>query len=167
MRFPIATASAALSILMTAAMAGTFFGFSVGVMPGLNATKASSAIAAMNAINQKIQNPAFLAAFMLAPVVAIAAGILLLTMGHKPAAWLFFAAAAVYFIGAFVPTAAINVPMNNDLANVKIPQDVTEAAKVWTDYSGRWTTWNTVRAVFCGISLLLMGAGAYVWGKSS
>ncbi|MCP2338663.1 anthrone oxygenase family protein [Actinomadura rupiterrae] len=166
MKFQLATASAGLSILMTAGMAGTFFGFSVGVMPGLNATRASSAIAAMNAINQKIQNPLFLGAFMLAPVVAVVAGVLLMMLDQKHAAWLFFAAAGVYFVGAFLPTAAVNVPMNNHLAHVKVPHDLAAATKVWTDYSGRWTTWNSVRAVCCGASLLLMGAGAFLWGRS-
>ncbi|MFC4907235.1 DUF1772 domain-containing protein [Actinomadura gamaensis] len=166
MRFQLATASAALSILMTALMAGSFFAFSTAVMPGLNATRAPSAIAAMNAINQKIQNPVFLAAFTLAPVAAAAAGILLLTMGQKSAAWLFFAAAAVYFVGAFLPTAAVNVPMNNHLAGVKVPHDLADAAKVWSDYSGRWTGWNHARAVFSTVSVLLMGAATYFWGRN-
>ncbi|MCP2341733.1 anthrone oxygenase family protein [Actinomadura rupiterrae] len=166
MRFQFATASAALAILLTALMAGAFFAFSVGVMPGLNAARPSSAIGAMNAINQKIQNPAFLATFTLAPVLAIAAGVLLLTLNQKTAAWLFFAAAALYIVGSFLPTAAINVPMNNNLAKVKIPHDVAEAAKVWNDYSGRWTAWNTARGVFSSISVLVMGAAVYLWGRN-
>ncbi|QXJ19522.1 DUF1772 domain-containing protein [Actinomadura graeca] len=166
MKFSLTVASAALSILMAAGMAGTFFGFSTGVMPGLNAARPASAINAMQAINQKIQNPVFVGAFILLPVVAVAAGILLLTLGQKSAALLFFAAAAVYFAGALLPSFAVNIPMNTDLDAVTIPSGAADAARVWSDYSGRWTAWNTVRAVFSWASLLLMTAGAYAWGRN-
>ncbi|MBW8482829.1 anthrone oxygenase family protein [Actinomadura parmotrematis] len=165
MRTLLTTTAAALSILMTTGMAGTFFGFSAGVMPGLNAAGPRSAIEAMQGINQRIQNPLFLAAFMLAPLVAIVAGVLLLMADRKAAALLFFAAAAVYFVGAFVPTVAVNVPMNNDLDAVRIPSDPAAAARIWSDYSGRWTAWNTARAVFSAASVLLMSYGLYRWGQ--
>jgi len=166
MKFSLTVASAALSLLMAAGMAGTFFAFSAGVMPGLNAARPASAINTMQAINQKIQNPVFVGAFILLPVVAVAAGILLLTLGQKSAALLFFVAAAVYFAGALLPSFAVNIPMNTDLDTVAIPSEASVAAKVWSDYSGRWTTWNTVRTVFSFGSLLLMSAGTYVWGRN-
>ncbi|GLW24967.1 membrane protein [Microbispora amethystogenes] len=158
---------AALSMLMTAGMAGTFFGFSVGVMPGLNAAPASSAIDAMNAVNARIQNPVFLAAFVLAPVAAAAAGALLLTRSGSGAAWPFFAAAAVYAAGVILPTAVVNVPMNDALAAVAVHGDPAEAARIWSDYSARWTTWNSLRAAAGAVSLLLTGYGAYRWGQGS
>ncbi|GAA4205377.1 DUF1772 domain-containing protein [Microbispora amethystogenes] len=162
-----AAASAALSMLMTAGMAGTFFGFSAGVMPGLNAAGASSAIDAMNAVNVRIQNPVFLAAFVLAPVVTAGTGALLLSRSGSGAAWPFFAAAAVYAVGVILPTAAVNVPMNDALAAVVVHGDPVEAAKIWSDYSPRWTAWNTGRAAAGAVSLLLMGYGVYRWGRGS
>jgi uncharacterized membrane protein len=167
MRNALAGVSVTLSLIMAAGMAGTFFGFSTGVMPGLNAARPQSAIDAMQGINQKIQNPLFVAMFLLVPVLAIVAGVLLLMLDQKSAAILFFVAAAVYFVGALVPSFAVNIPMNNDLDGVTIPKDVAEAAKVWSDYSGRWTAWNTARAVFSWASLLAMSLGAYAWGKNS
>ncbi|TDD88646.1 DUF1772 domain-containing protein [Actinomadura darangshiensis] len=165
MKFSLAGVSVTLSIIMAAGMAGAFFGFSTGVMPGLNAAKPGSAIDAMQGINQKIQNPLFVAMFILVPLVAIAAGVLLLTLDQKPAAVLFFVAAAVYFAGALVPSFAVNIPMNNDLDGVAIPGSAAEAAKLWSDYSGRWTAWNNVRAVSGWISVLAMSLGVYLWGK--
>ncbi|WP_309237514.1 anthrone oxygenase family protein [Actinomadura sp. BRA 177] len=155
-----------LSLIMAAGMAGTFFGFSAGVMPGLNAARPQSAIDAMQGINQRIQNPLFVAMFLLVPVLAAVAGVLLLMLDQKSAAILFFAAAAVYFVGALVPSFAVNIPMNNDLDGVTIPKDAAEAAKTWSDYSGRWTAWNTARAVFSWASVLAMSLGVYFWGKS-
>lgn len=166
MRTAFAGVSVTLSLIMAAGMAGTFFGFSTGVMPGLNAAKPASAIDAMQSINQRIQNPLFVAMFLLVPVLAIAAGVLLLTLEQRSAAILFFAAAGVYFAGALLPSFAVNIPMNNDLDGVTIPADAAEAAKTWSDYSGRWTAWNTVRAVSSWASLLAMSLGVYYWGKN-
>ncbi|MEO3823893.1 anthrone oxygenase family protein [Actinomadura sp. B10D3] len=167
MRSALAGVSVTLSLIMAAGMAGTFFGFTTGVMPGLNAAKPQSAIDAMQGIDQKIQNPLFVAMFTLVPVVAVVAGVLLLTMDRKPAALLFFVAAAVYFLGAFVPTVAVHIPMNNALDAVEIPADTAEAAKIWSDHSGRWTAWNTARAVFSWASVLAMSLGVYFWGKDA
>ncbi|MEU8341545.1 Uncharacterized membrane protein [Actinomadura meyerae] len=167
MRSALAGVSVTLSIIAAAGMAGTFFGFSTGVMPGLNAAKPGSAIDAMQSINQKIQNPLFVAMFLLVPVLAAAAGVLLLTMDQKAAAILFFVAAGAYFAGALLPSFAVNIPMNNDLDAAAIPKDAAEAAKLWSDYSGRWTAWNTVRAVFGWASVLAMGLGVYLWGKDN
>ncbi|MFB4310395.1 DUF1772 domain-containing protein [Actinomadura sp. GTD37] len=165
MRASLAGISATLSLIMAAGMAGTFFGFSTGVMPGLNAARPGAAIDAMQGINQRIRNPLFIAMFMLVPVLAAAAGVLLLTLDRKPAAILFFAAAAVYLAGALVPSFAVNIPLNNDLDGVTVPGDAGEAARIWSDYSGRWTAWNNVRAVFSWASLLAMALGVYLWGK--
>ena len=53
-------------------------------------------------------------------------------------------------IGSFLITMAINVPMNNA---------VDAGTMAWKDYAPRWTAWNTVRAVACFISLVLVGIG--------
>ncbi|MFD0904911.1 anthrone oxygenase family protein [Actinomadura sediminis] len=158
---------AALSLVAAAGMAGTFFGFSTGVMPGLNAARPSSAIDAMQGVNQKIQNPLFVAMFVMTPVIAVVAAILLLTLDQKAAAVLFFVAAGVYVLGALFPSFAVNIPLNEALDKAGIPADPAEAARVWADYSGRWTTWNTVRAIAGWASVLAMAAGAYLWGRDA
>ena len=167
MRTVLAGTSVTLSIIMAAGMAGTYFAFSTGVMPGLDAARPASAIDAMQAVNQKIQNPLFIAMFLLVPVAAIAAGVLLLTMDEKSAGLLFLAAAGVYAAGALVPSFAVNIPMNNALDGTAIPADAAEAAKAWSDYSGRWTAWNNLRAVASWASILAMSLGVYLWGRDA
>ncbi|MFD0852753.1 DUF1772 domain-containing protein, partial [Actinomadura adrarensis] len=157
---------AAVSLLMAAGMAGIFFAFSNSVMPGLNAARPTSAIETMQTINDKIQNPLFLLTFVGVPVAAAVAGGLLLASGERSAALLFFAAAAVYVLGSFLPTAVVNVPLNNTLDGTAIPSDLEEAGRIWTDYSSRWTPWNHLRAVASGVSVLLIGAGLYVFGRN-
>ncbi|POM22466.1 hypothetical protein BTM25_54160 [Actinomadura rubteroloni] len=163
MRTALAALPGALALLMSAAMAGTFFGFSVGVMPGLGASPGAAAITAMQGINQRIQNPLFLAAFMLAPVAAAAAGAVLWSMDRKTAALLFFASAAVYVAGVFLPTVAVNVPMNDALARLHAP--VADAAREWDRYSGRWTAWNHVRTLFGGAATALAAAAFWAWNR--
>ncbi len=155
--------SATTTLLLTGAVAGVFFAYSVSVMIGLDAIKPEHAITAMRSINVKIQNPAFLLAFLLAPVAAAATGFLLLVLGQRNAGILFFLAAAAYILGALGPSFAVNIPMNDALDSVKVPAG--GAARIWSDYSARWTLWNTVRTVFSSASLLLVGAGLFVWGR--
>lgn len=159
--------SAAVALAMIGAMAGVFFTFSNSVMPGLDAIKPDQAISAMNGINEKIQNPLFLLTFVGAPLVAGVTGGLLLASGHRAAGIIFLAAAAAYVLGAVMPTMAVNVPMNDKLAAVRIPADMNEAAKIWSDYSGKWTGWNHLRTVGSMVSLLLVGLGLYVWRKNA
>ncbi|GAB2578031.1 DUF1772 domain-containing protein [Streptomyces capparidis] len=160
--FPLAALLAASSLLLTGAVAGLFFAFSVAVMPALDRVEPASAVAAMQSVNHKIQNPVFLTAFLLAPVAAAATGAVLLTLDHKLAAALFLTAAATYLLGAFLPTAVVNVPMNETLAAAGTP---TDPARAWAGYSPRWTAWNTARTAFSTLSLLLIGAGLWAWGR--
>ena len=160
-------AATAVAVLLTGGMAGIFLAFSVAVMPGLNAARASAAVEAMQQINQKILNPVFLVHFSGAPLAAAAAGVLLLVAGQRQAGVLFLAAAAVYVLGVIGPTAAVNVPMNDALDAAGNPAGASEAARIWGAYTGRWTAWNTLRGVASSVSLLLMALGLYVWGRDA
>src|SRR5215217_837344 len=153
----LTTISAAITLAMIGVMAGIFFTFSNSVMRGLDAIDAAHAVRAMQSVNRKILNPVFLATFTLPPILAAATGGLLLWLGQTWAAVIFFLAAVTYVAGAIVPTAAVNVPLNNALDAATVPADASEAARLWSDYSTRWTRWNTLRAGISTISLLLVG----------
>ncbi|ONK10280.1 anthrone oxygenase family protein [Streptomyces sp. MP131-18] len=163
----LAVFAAAVTLVAAAAVTGVFFAFSVSVMPGLNAVGPGEAVRAMQSINAKILNPAFLGAFVGAPIAAALTGALLLLLDHRAAGLAFLAAAVVYVLGAFLPTAAVNVPMNDALAAVGSPEDTHRAARAWADYAPRWTRWNTLRAAFAGAALLLAALGMYLWGSAT
>jgi len=137
---------ALLALVLHGALAGLFYAFSMSVMPALNALPTAEAETAMRSINRKILNPWLFAPFLGAPLAALVAGLL----ADAPAAWWFFAAAAVNFAGSFLVTVAINVPMNNA---------VNAGTLSWKDYSPRWTTWNTLRAIASFAALTLLGIG--------
>ncbi|MEU4573567.1 DUF1772 domain-containing protein [Nonomuraea sp. ATR24] len=135
-----------LALVLHGALAGLFYAFSMSVMPALNAVEPAQAETVMRSINRKILNPWLYVAFIGAPLVTLVAGLL----ADGPAAMWFFVAAGVNFVGSFLVTAGINVPMNNAVDAGTLP---------WKDYSPRWVLWNTVRAVACFASLVLVGVG--------
>lgn len=153
------------AILFGGLMAGLFYAFSVSVMPGLDSAPADAAIAAMAAINRVIQNPVFFATFFLTPVIALAAAAALWMVGQKAACWLMVLSAAAYLGGAFLPTVAVNVPLNNALDAVVLPKTAAEAARAWQDYSPRWTWWNSLRAIACSVSTVAAALALYVWDR--
>ncbi|WP_158629239.1 DUF1772 domain-containing protein [Roseitalea porphyridii] len=149
-------------ILMFGLMAGFFYAFSVCVMAGLDRLAPAAAIGAMQAINEAVRNPVFFVTFFLTPLVAFGAAALAYQAGEpRQAAWMALAA-LVYILLAALPTAIINVPMNEALADVE--PDNVDAAAVWTAYADRWTAWNTVRTV---TSTLAMAAAVYPFLESN
>ena len=148
-----------VSLLLSGAIFGFFYAWVCSTMWGLDAGSPSVAIPAMQAMNASVRNPVFFPAFFLTPVVlAITAAALIYT--KQPAAgWLFGIAAVVYGLGCFAVTALVNVPMNEALALVVIPDDPVAAGRIWQDYSGRWQYWNVVRTLAAAVSLTLTGAG--------
>ncbi|PZG32373.1 hypothetical protein C1I98_29495 [Spongiactinospora gelatinilytica] len=163
----LTTLLAYLTLAVAGAVAGVFYAFSVSVMRGLDAIDPREAARAMRSINRKILDPLFLGPFMGAPVLAAATGGLLLTLDRTDAVIAFFAAAAVYAFGTFLPTVVINVPMNEALARASVPDDAGGAAALWAGYSPRWTRWNTIRTVAGVACLLLAGLGLYLWGTAA
>lgn len=160
----IASLLSVLTLLLGGAITGFFYAYSVSVMRGLDFVAPQSAIIAMQGINATVRNALFAPAFFGTPVAAIAAGAVFLIMGHKRAGLALLAAAAVYILGAFVPTFAINVPMNNELATI----DAATAAQpeqIWRDYSDRWTWWNHLRTIFSALSLALVGLAIFFAGR--
>ncbi|MFB4283205.1 MULTISPECIES: anthrone oxygenase family protein [unclassified Nonomuraea] len=140
---------ALVTLLLHGALTGLFYTFSMSVMPGLNAVDPDQAEAAMRSINRKILNPWLYLAFLGSPIAALVTGFL----ADAPAAIWFFAAAGVSFVGSFLVTMVINVPMNNAL---------DAGTMSWKDYSPRWTAFNTLRAVASAAGLVLVGVALIV-----
>lgn len=152
-----------LSAMAALALAGAIFGFFYAwvcsTMWGLDRADPRVAIAAMQAMNASVRNAVFFPAFFLTPVVLmLAAGCAWRASSHRATAW-FLAAATVYVLGAFLPTALVNVPMNEALALVTVPDDRGAAADVWSAYSPRWQGWNVARTLASLVALLGTGFG--------
>lgn len=129
-------------------MAGLFFMFSNFMMRALGRTEPPHGSTVMRTLNEDIQNPLFLLLFtgtgLLSLAVAVAA---LFTWDEPGAAWR-LVGGALYFVGAFGVTVAVNVPMNNRLAS--------EGQPYWDEYRRRWTAWNHMRTASSTAALVAL-----------
>ena len=151
--------AACVGILFAGSIFGFFYSWAGSVMFGFDAADPRVAIAAMQSVNEQIRNAVFFPAFFLTPVALAVPGAMLLRQGFRTAGALFVAGAVVYLVGGMLLTGAVNVPMNEELATVVIPEPVDEARIIWEDYSGPWQFWNLVRTIFSGMALLLAVLG--------
>ena len=133
------------TVIGCALMAGLFFAFSVAVMRALGRLPAAHGMAAMQSINVAILNPVFLSVFLGTAALCLVVVVSSLFRWHEPGAFLFVAGAVLYFIGTFVTTIVVNVPMNNALASTAATDP--QAAARWAAYLTNWTAWNHVRTL--------------------
>ncbi len=154
---PLLTLLALVSLVLGGAIFGFFYAWICSTMWGLDAAEPGIAIAAMQAMNASVRNAVFAPAFFGTSVVLfVTAGV---AWGHtrKRAAKAFLAVGLTYLFGGLFATMAVNVPMNEALALVGIPENTEAARQIWTDYSAKWQVWNIARTVASGISLGLIG----------
>ena len=155
---PPARLSAGLALLLTGALFGFFYAWVCSTMWGLDAADPRVAMAAMQAMNASVRNAVFAPAFFgAAPACALAAA--MAWRAGAPAAARAFALAALLVLAGCVATFLVNVPMNEALGALPVPERPEDAARIWADYSPRWQVWNQVRTALCGAGLLAVGAG--------
>lgn len=132
-------------------MAGLFLAFSTAVMPGLNRLDPPEGIRAMQAINDRIQNPLFLLVFLGSGVAGVALAVSTAwTWDQSGAGWR-LAGGLLVALGSLVLTIAYHVPRNDALDAVRA--GTVEAAAEWTRYLREWVPWNHVRALASTASL--------------
>ena len=147
-----------LTVIALAFVGGVFLAFSDFIMRSLARTSGTGGVEAMQSINREVFRWLFMALFLgLVPIVLLIAGYGGLVLGQS-AGLLFAFAGVVYVIGCFGVTALCNVPMNKALAEMDVSEASTQ--EYWTStYLPRWTFWNTVRTIACGLSAFLMLLG--------
>lgn len=138
----IGTVAAAVG---AAVVAGILFAFSTSVMPALGRRPDDEGIATMQTINSAILNPVFGLFFGGTALVCAVLAVTAPFTTDESHALLRGLGAALYVVGVFVETIAINVPMNVELDTVEPGSG--EGHEVWRRYLSRWTAWNTVRSV--------------------
>lgn len=132
------------AVVGSGVVSGLLFIFSNTIMAALSRQGPDAGAAAMVAINAVILNPLFFLFFVGTVPLAVAAAGMALATGHD-ARFIIVGAAALYLLGVFLVTAAVNVPLNDRLAAVT--PGTEEARALWSLYLQRWTRWNTIRTV--------------------
>ena len=148
---------ALLSLLLSGAIFGFFYAWVCSTLWGLDTIDPKVAITAMQAMNASVRNVVFFPAFFLTPVVLAMTAWIFWKAGFKRSPAYFLLAALLYIGGAFLPTILVNVPMNEALALTEIPASITEAERIWSDYSARWQFWNLMRTIASGLMLMIVG----------
>ena len=145
-----------LATLSTGLVAGVFYAYSVSVSLGLAAQPDESYIATMQAINERIQNPLFFAGFFGAVLSSLAALAVHYPGPRSGRLRLIGLACVLYIGGAFLLTAFVNVPLNNQLAAVDPDAPARVLAGARDAYEGPWNFWNGVRAVLSTSAFLAL-----------
>ncbi len=153
--FPLTLAAA----LGCGLVAGVFLAFSSFVMRGLVKLPVPQAVSAMQAINVAVVPSVFLAVFMLTALLCVFLGVAALLRWNAPGAPLRLAGSVLYFLGSFIVTVALNVPLNDRIANAK--PDALETVALWATYLSQWTAWNHVRTVASFLASLLLTLALY------
>lgn len=160
--FPLGLAS----LLFSGAIFGFFYAWVCSTMWGLDAADPRIAIAAMQAMNGSVRNAVFAPAFFATPAVLMLTAVVAWRVGRAGAGAAYAAAGALYLVGGLVLTMAVNVPMNEALAQVALPDSVEDARAIWDAYSGKWQLWNGVRTVVSAVTLLLAGCGLWLSARN-
>jgi uncharacterized membrane protein len=143
------------ALVMAGLVAGLFYGFACGVMPGLARADDRTLIDAMQQINEAIENPVFFLGYFGAPVLGVWALVHEWGAGSQAAVRWIVAALVLYGLGILV-TGGGNIPLNDDLAQAGDPSRIRDVATVRDDYYGPWIAWNIARTVlhtaaFCAL----------------
>lgn len=144
-------------------IAGTFYIFSCGVMPGLARSEDRVFIEVMQNTNDAFNNPVFFASFFGALIfTAVSAWQLRGTSSYR---WVL--AALVLYLVAFAVTSAVNVPLNNELADAGDPAKIADPAAVREKFEDPWLAWNAVRALVSTVAIGLLARALVLRGRDS
>lgn len=142
---------------LTGILGGVFYAFSVAIVPALRSMKSTEHITAMQLINEKIKNPAFLLSFLgptlLLPLAAF------MHRDRPQFMWL-VTAAVVHICGASGVTIAGNLRLNAALARVDVHAlSDAQAEKQRAAFQGNGSLWmrlHTIRTAAAVLATVLV-----------
>jgi uncharacterized membrane protein len=137
-------------------VAGVFFAFSTFVMAALGRLPPEQGVAAMQAINVTVINPAFMLAFLGTAILCLALAAGAYASWDQASGKLLLGGGLIYLVGCIGVTMVCNVPLNDALAAASAA--TPEAAALWSRYLGEWTLWNHVRTAASALSAILFTA---------
>jgi len=156
-----------LSILLVTLVAGIVLTFAVVVMPGIRPLSDRDFLQAFTAMDRVIQrnHPVFMLVWV-GSIIALAAtsgvGLLMLESLDRI---MVAVACAIYILGVMLPTAMINVPLNNELQKryvMSMPD--AELIALRLKFESNWNRWNIIRtisAITTAVVLLVVRGGVF------
>jgi uncharacterized membrane protein len=139
-----------VAALLVALTAGFLFGFAVVVMPGFGRLRDREYLRAFQAVDGIIQDGQPIFGVVVGGSAVALAVATALSFGKLGGAdrGLLVAAAVAYVAGGVIPTAAVNLPLNNRLVAEDVHAlDDDAAARIRAEFEQRWNRANNVRTV--------------------
>lgn len=146
-------------------MAGLYFAFDVGVMPGLAKADDAAFVSTMQHINQEIENGLFGLVFIGSFIAVGAAAALQHRLGRHKVARLVWRAFGLYALMVVV-TITVNIPLNTALAQAGNSMASMELPAAREAFETRWRTANVVRTLACAGALCFLGRALVLHGRS-
>lgn len=154
----------ALATVSTGLVAGLYYGFVVAVNPALARLPDPAYIAAMQAINDVIVNPAFASVFFGAPLLLPLATGLHARWLRSRQFRLLAAATSVFWIGSLGVTVIVHLPLNEALSAFPVANATpAQSVAARTHFGGPWNRWHHVRTLATTVAFGL-AAGACLVG---
>jgi uncharacterized membrane protein len=152
----------AAALVLCSLTAGFLFAFAVVVMPGIRKLDDHAYLRAFQVMDGIIQgnNPLFIVMWAGSVVAMLAVLALGLMTTAGPGRMLLVGAAGIYLVGVQLPTAIVNIPLNNRVQNLQIDELDPSAARMERDlFEPRWNRWNVIRTfVAVGSVAMLLAA---------
>jgi len=141
-------------------VAGFVFAFAAVVMPGIRTLGDGEFLRAFQVMDRVIQNsqPVFMLVWIGSVVTLLASAALGFGQLDGAGRVLVIAAVLVYLLGVQLPTAIINIPLNNMVQTLAIA-DMDEMAQdaARREFESRWNRSNVTRTVLASlVSILLL-----------
>lgn len=149
-----------LATLLCSLVAGFLFAFAVVIMPGIGKLSDAGFLRAFQEMDGVIQNnqPIFMIVWAGSVVALIAAAVLGFGELDGSDQILLVGATVVYLLGVQLPTALVNVPLNNELQKLDVAASSgPELGDARSAFEPRWNRWNRIRtALSCLVSAMLI-----------
>jgi uncharacterized membrane protein len=148
-----------VATVLCSLVAGILFAFATVVMPGIKNLEDAAFIRAFQVIDGVIQGyqPLFMLVWIGSALSMIAAAAI---GGWKLAGLdrvVLVLAALIFLLGVHVPTATINIPMNDALQTLDTrTMSETALKRAREAFESRWNQWNIIRTVFAIIVTVLL-----------
>lgn len=148
-----------LATFLCSLVAGLLFAFAVVIMPGIKSLDDGSFIRAFQVIDRVIQHnqPLFMFVWVGSVLCLMAASVVGLWASGGANRLLLIAAALVYVLCVQLPTATINIPLNNELQKLS-PSTMSEAMRKHARdaFERRWNRWNAIRTACASLTAILL-----------
>lgn len=147
------------SALLCSLVAGIVLAFACVVMPGIGKLNDRAYLRSFKAMDRVIQDnqPVFMLVWAGSVVVLLLTTTLGLWRLEGADRILILAAAAIYLGGVQLPTATVNIPLNNQLQAQDL-ETLSDASlrDARAAFEGRWVRWNLIRTVFAVLASVLL-----------